>query len=214
MLRQDRLIPVSKESQLADRMVAGDARGLEPPGAPTAAWRAAPRPLGGRRRYDGRCHRLAGPVLPRTDLATHPRLGAPGLGQRRRRVHRPPDRRRRLPKLLNPPGPHRALGKLDPSPDVHVDDDADDLEHLLRAEVLDERVVEPLERRVPIGVGGAGERLGVAERRPLGLGVKLSLPPCGQGVDLGPRDARLARRLVVQVQAVGAVVELRRSQTQ
>ena len=31
---------------------------------------------------------------------------------------------------------HRALGKLDPGPDVHVDDDADDLEHLLRAEVL------------------------------------------------------------------------------
>jgi hypothetical protein len=102
---------------------------------------------------------------------------------------------------------HRALGRLDPGPDVHVDDDADDLEHLLRAEVLDERVVEALERRVPIGVGGAGERLGVAEGRPLGLGVKLSLPPRGQGVDLGPRDARLARRLVVQVQAVGAVVE-------
>ena len=55
--------------------------------------------------------------------------------------------------------------------------------------MLDERVVEALERRVPIGVGGAGERLGVAERRPLGLGVKLSLPPRGQGVDLGPRDA-------------------------
>jgi hypothetical protein len=64
---------------------------------------------------------------------------------------------------------HRALGKLDPGPDVHVDDDADDLEQLLRAEVLDERVVETLERRVPIGVGGAGERLRVAERRTLGL---------------------------------------------
>ena len=88
---------------------------------------------------------------------------------------------------------HRALGKLDPSPDVHVDDDADDLEHLLRAEVLDERVVESLERRVPIDVGRAAERLGVAERRPLGLGVKLSLPPCGQGVDLGPRDACTSR---------------------
>ena len=37
---------------------------------------------------------------------------------------------------------HRALGKLDAGPDVHVDDDGDDLEHLLRAEVLGERVVE------------------------------------------------------------------------
>ena len=37
---------------------------------------------------------------------------------------------------------HRALGKLDPGPYVHVDDDADDLEHLLRAEVLDEGIVE------------------------------------------------------------------------
>jgi hypothetical protein len=36
--------------------------------------------------------------------------------------------------------------------------------------VLGERVVEALERRAPVGVGGAGERLGVAERRLLGLG--------------------------------------------
>jgi hypothetical protein len=85
---------------------------------------------------------------------------------------------------------HRALGKLDSGPDVHVHDDGDDLEHLLRAEVLGERVVEALKRRVPVGVGGAGERLGVAERRLLGLGVKLGLPPRGQGVDLGPGDAR------------------------
>jgi hypothetical protein len=49
---------------------------------------------------------------------------------------------------------HRALGKLDPGPDVHVDDDGDDLEDLLRAEVLGERVVEALERRVLVGVGG------------------------------------------------------------
>jgi hypothetical protein len=53
------------------------------------------------------------------------------------------------------------------------------------AEVLGEHVVEALERRAPVGVCGAGERLGVAERRLLGLGVKLGLPPCGQGVDLG-----------------------------
>jgi hypothetical protein len=46
--------------------------------------------------------------------------------------------------------------------------------------------VEALERRVPVGVGGTGERLGVAERGLLGLGVKLGLPPRGQGVDLGP----------------------------
>jgi hypothetical protein len=94
---------------------------------------------------------------------------------------------------------HRALGKLDPGPDVHVDDDGDDLEHLLWAEVLGERVVEALKRHVPIGVGDAGERLGIAERRLLGLGMKLALPPRGQSVDLGPRDARFARRLVVQV---------------
>ena len=109
---------------------------------------------------------------------------------------------------------HRALGKLDPGPDVHVDDDGDDLEHLLRAEVRSERVVEALERRVLIGVGDAGERLGVAERRLLGLGVKLGLPPRGQSVDLDSRDARLTRRPVVQVEAVGAVVELRDPQAQ
>jgi hypothetical protein len=94
---------------------------------------------------------------------------------------------------------HRALGKLDPGPDVHVDDDGHDLEDLLRAEVLGERVVEALERPVPVGVGGTGKRLGIAERRLLGLGVKLGLAPRGQGVDLGPGNARLARRLVVQV---------------
>jgi hypothetical protein len=74
--------------------------------------------------------------------------------------------------------------------------------------------VEALKRRVPVGVGDAGERLGVGERRLLGLGVKLGLPPRAQGVDLGPGDARLARRLVVQVEAVGAVVELRDPQAQ
>jgi hypothetical protein len=35
--------------------------------------------------------------------------------------------------------------------------------------VLGERVVETLELRVPVAVGGAGERLGVTERRLLGL---------------------------------------------
>src|SRR4051794_22936897 len=100
---------------------------------------------------------------------------------------------------------HRPLGKLDPGPDVHVDDDGDYLEDLLRAEVLGERVVEALERGVPVGVGDAGERLGVAERRLFGLGVKLGLPPRSKGVDLGPGDACLAGRLVVQVEAVGAV---------
>jgi hypothetical protein len=95
---------------------------------------------------------------------------------------------------------HRALGELDPGPDVHVDDDADDLEHLLQAEVLGERVVEALERRVSVGVSRTGESLGVAERRLLGLGEKLGLPPRGQGFDLGPGDARIARRLVVQAE--------------
>ena len=74
--------------------------------------------------------------------------------------------------------------------------------------------MEALEPRIPVGVGGTGERLSIAERRLLCLGVKLCLPPRGQGVDLRPGDARLARRLVVQVEAVGAVVELRNSQPQ
>jgi hypothetical protein len=52
--------------------------------------------------------------------------------------------------------------------------------------------VEALERRVPVGVGGTGERLRIAERRLLGVAVKLSLR---QGVDLRPGDARLVRRL-------------------
>jgi hypothetical protein len=46
--------------------------------------------------------------------------------------------------------------------------------------------MEALERGVPVGVGGTGECLGVAERRLLGLGLKVGLPPRGQGVDLGP----------------------------
>ena len=73
-------------------------------------------------------------------------------------------------KLLSiPRARHRALAELDPCPDVHVDDNGDDLEHLLPDEMLGERVVEALKRRVRIGVGGAGERLGVAGRRLLGL---------------------------------------------
>jgi hypothetical protein len=64
---------------------------------------------------------------------------------------------------------HRGLGKRDPYPDAHVDDHGDDLEHLSRGEVLGQGVVHALKRRVRIGVGGAGERLGVAERRLLGL---------------------------------------------
>src|SRR5215207_2337742 len=47
---------------------------------------------------------------------------------------------------------HRALGELDRGPDVHVDDNADDLEDLLRAEVIGEGVVEVLECCVPVGV--------------------------------------------------------------
>jgi hypothetical protein len=38
-----------------------------------------------------------------------------------------------------------------------------------RGEVLGQRVVEAMKRRDRIGVRGAGERLGVAERRLLGL---------------------------------------------
>ena len=40
---------------------------------------------------------LAGPVLPRPAVAVHPRLGAAGLGQGRRRIHRPADRGARRP---------------------------------------------------------------------------------------------------------------------
>jgi hypothetical protein len=65
--------------------------------------------------------------------------------------------------------------------------------------VLGKRVVEVLERHGAAGVGGAGERLGVAERRLLGAGLKLGLPPRGQGVDLGAGDTRVARRLVVKL---------------
>ena len=99
-----------------------------------------------------------------------------------------------------------SLGKLDPCPDVHVDDDGDDLEDLLGAEMLGKRVVEALECRVPVGVGGAGERLGVPERCLLALGVKLGLPPGRQGVDLDARDPGRSRRLVVQVESLLAVV--------
>jgi hypothetical protein len=44
--------------------------------------------------------------------------------------------------------------------------------------------------------------------------MELGLPPCRQGVDLRPGNARLARRLVMQVEAVSAVVELRNTQPQ
>ena len=42
-----------------------------------------------------RCHPLPRPVLPRAPVAAHPRLGAPGLGQGRRRAPRAADRRPR-----------------------------------------------------------------------------------------------------------------------
>jgi hypothetical protein len=41
---------------------------------------------------------------------------------------------------------NRGLGKLDPCPDVHVYDNGDDLEHLLRGNALGQRVVEALKR--------------------------------------------------------------------
>ena len=48
-------------------------------------------------------HRNPRPVLPRPSLAAHPRLGAAGLGQRRRAVHRPAHRRVR-------PEPRHSVG--------------------------------------------------------------------------------------------------------
>ena len=110
--------------------------------------------------------------------------------------------------------PSAPTTKRDPGPAVLVDDDAGDLEHLLPADVLAERVVEALEPRVPIGVGGPGARVEAGGSVFAWPRSEAHSPPRGQGVDLGPRDARLARRLVVQVQAVGAVVELRHSQAQ
>jgi hypothetical protein len=81
---------------------------------------------------------------------------------------------------------HRALGKLDPHPDVHVDHDADDLEDLLQAEVLGSLVP-----RAPTGMWRSSASttcspLGIAESRLLCPGVKLGLPPRRQRVDLRP----------------------------
>ena len=74
--------------------------------------------------------------------------------------------------------------------------------------------MEALKRSVSVGVGGAGERLGIAGWPPARPRCEARSPPSGQSVDLGRGDARPARRLVVQVEAVGTIVELRNPQAQ
>jgi hypothetical protein len=64
------------------------------------AWIDVPVPDTGDHRSTSAVRRLAGSVLRRADLATQPWLGAPGPGERRRRVHRPPDGRRGLRSTL------------------------------------------------------------------------------------------------------------------
>src|SRR5262245_30537313 len=56
-----------------------------------------------------------------------------------------------------------ALGQLESGPDVHVDDDADDLEDLLLREVLCERGVTQTEIVGDGRVSDASDRLGVRE---------------------------------------------------
>jgi hypothetical protein len=74
--------------------------------------------------------------------------------------------------------------------------------------VLREPGVEALEGPVSIRIGGPGKRFGVAEGGLLCLGVQIGLPPRGQRVDLRTRDPSVAGGLGVEVEAVGAVVEL------
>ena len=93
ILRQDRPHP-RVEGVAAGRPDgrAGDARGLEPPEAPTAAWRAAPRPRGGRRRRDGAVRRRwgtrGGTVIWATGFRTdHAWIDVPVPDNRGRPVH-------------------------------------------------------------------------------------------------------------------------------
>jgi hypothetical protein len=74
--------------------------------------------------------------------------------------------------------------------------------------------VEALEGLASIRVGDPGKRLGVAEGGLLCLGVQVGLPPRGQRVDLRAWDPSVAGGLVVEVETVAAVVELRNSQSQ
>src|SRR5690606_39326828 len=93
-------------------------------------------------------------------------------------------------------------------------DDPDNLEDLLLREVLGERVVTRTEVVGDRRVGDASERLGVGEGGAGGGVVEVGLPPRGQSIDHRPGDASIACSLVVEVEAVGAVVDLRYPQAQ
>jgi hypothetical protein len=63
--------------------------------------------------------------------------------------------------------------------------------------------VEALERSVPVGVGGPGEGLGVAERRLLGLGVKVGLPPRTEADASSLSEERKRRGAIWEAEAKG-----------
>ena len=64
------------------------------------------------------------------------------------------------------------------------------------------------------GVGGASEGLGVLQRGPLGITEQPRLPPRGETVDLRLRNPDVAGGAVVDLEAVGAVVDLGDAQSQ
>src|SRR3954452_25392923 len=116
-------------------------------------------------------------------------------------------------RLFGEPG-GGALGHLESGPDVHVDDDPDDLESLLRREVLGERVVPGTEIVGDGRIRDASDRLGVGEGGAGRVVVEVRLPPGGQSIDHWSGYAGVTRRLVVEVEALRAVVDLRHPQAQ
>src|SRR6185312_7316037 len=107
-----------------------------------------------------------------------------------------------------------AFGELQPGPDVHVDDDPDDLEDFVGGEVLGEGVVPGTEVAGGGGICDAGDGLGIGKRCAGRVAVEVGLPPGGQGVDYWSGDIGVACCLVVEVQTVDAVVDLGYAQPQ
>src|SRR4051794_11556220 len=72
---------------------------------------------------------------------------------------------------------HGALSELEAGPDVHVDDDRDDLQHHGLLEVHSQAVVVLLKCLPHCGVGGASEGFCKLERGALGIAEEPRLPP-------------------------------------
>ena len=79
---------------------------------------------------------------------------------------------------------------------------------MLLIEVLCESVVHGREFAVGGRVGDSGERLGVVEGGLFGCCEKVGFPPGGECVNFGAGGPEVASGVVMEVEAVGTVVDL------